>query len=597
MGSIAFALFRAADVEEERVRAMLASAPHRGSDLKILRNGRAVLGVSDHLDRVEGDIASANGLTAVVTGSIDDAASLAAELRGVGAAPDVTRPAQLVLAGFERFGDALPSRLRGVFAAAVSDGQQIWSFRDHIGFRSLFYRDAQDAFLGATEAKQVVAGAGIRKEPDIDVLEAIFFREYDDETPSALRGVQRMPKARILRAGAVGSAIRRYWWPESLIESADLSDDDILERFGALMEQATRRAFAGDDVVSLSGGIDSPAVAAFAAPQYREIYGKPLAALSALYPDQPSVDESVYVEEIARSLEMPLFTYDRTAQPLGRAQEWSELADGPVPRLLLSDAEEHFAYARKFGFRSMMTGEIAEFVIDMRRFLMAHLLRRGRSDALMEHVRAQRARGVGALGIARQLMPAFAPRRAQALYMTRNAGPAAIRAPAWMDATRIRRANADFAVPAVDRWRRQQLMGFIGPGLTLEASEVCEDVCGVRTRRPWADVDLWEFFLSLPAEVKHPTIQRKGLVRKLLRGRVPDVILDRQDKTVFDESIAARIDYPELRRWLVEPEQRLRGVDYEALAERLGSESLDVIGYQWARDLAQTHAFLALWDR
>jgi asparagine synthase (glutamine-hydrolysing) len=431
----------------------------------------------------------------------------------------------------------------------------------------------------------------------VDVLEAIYFREYDDETASPLRGVHRLPKATIIRAGSSRSFSRRYWKPASLIESAPhLSEDEAIDRFESLMAQATRRAFAGDDVVSLSGGIDSPAVAAFAAPQYLERYGRPLPALSALYPDQPSVDESEYIEEIASFLGMPLFTYDRTADPLGRVQEWAQLVDGPVPRLLLSDAEEHFAYAKKFGFRSMMTGEIAEFVFDMRRFLLAHLVRRGRVGPLLDHVRAQRGRGVGPFGVARQLAPAFAPRSIQAWYMTRNAGPAAIRAPEWMDASRIRRANADFAVPASDRWRRQQLMGFIGPGLTLEAAEICEDVCGVRTRRPWADVDLWEFFLSLPAELKHPSVQRKGLVRKMLRGKVPDVILDRQDKTVFDESIAARIDYPALRRWLISPGVRLRGIDYDMLAACLETEQLDVIGYQWARDLAQTHAFLALWE-
>jgi asparagine synthetase B (glutamine-hydrolysing) len=596
MGSIAIALFRSADVDEVRVRSMFAVAPHRGSSITLVKEGRAVLGISDHPDRREGDTASGRGLIAAFTGSLDNATELAAALGSVGVSPDAARPAELLLAGFERYGDDLPARLRGVFAAAVSDGERIWSFRDHIGFRSLFYRDDPTGFAAATEAKQVVAGAGIPKEPDVEVLESIFFREYDDDTPSPLRGVRRLPKSTIVRTEATGSSARKYWRPASLIESADDSEDEAMDRFAFLMAQATKRAFAGDDVVSLSGGIDSPAVAAFAAPQYLETYGRPLSALSALYPDQPSVDESEFVEEIARFLDMPLFTYDRSADPLGRVQEWAELVDGPVPRLLLGDAEEHFAYAKKFGFRSMLTGEIAEFVIDMRRFLVAHLLRRGRIGPLLDHLRAQVGRGVGPVGIARQLAPAFVPRRLQALYMIRNAGPAATRAPEWMDASRIRSANADFAVPAADRWRRQQLMGFIGPGLTLEASEICEDVCGVRTRRPWADVDLWEFFLSLPAELKHPTIQRKGLVRKMLRGRVPDVILDRQDKTVFDESIAARIDYPALRRWLVAPGVRLRGIDYDLLAERLTTERLDVIGYQWARDLAQTHAFLALWE-
>ena len=597
MGSLAVARFRSADLDEDRVRSMFAVAPHRGREVTIHRIGRAFLGVSDHADRREGDVASSDGRAAAFTGSFDNADEIADELSLSRDDPRRLRPAALLLAASESFGDQLPARLRGVFAAAISDGDQVSIFRDQIGFRSLFFRDAPEAFFAATEAKQVVAGARITKEPDLDVLEAIFFREYDDDTPSPLKGVRRLPKARVLRAGGGGASWRAYWDPASLIESGEDSEDVAIERFEHLMAQATRRAFAGDDVVSLSGGIDSPAVAAFAAPQYLERFDKPLSALSALYPDQPSVDESAYVEEIASFLGMPLFTYDRTADPLGQVQEWAELVDGPVPRLLLSDAEEHFAYAKKFGFRSMMTGEIAEFVFDMRRFLLAHLLRRGRFGPLRDHVRAQRERGVSSIGIGRQLLPAFVPRRLQASYMVRNAGPAEIRAPGWMDASRIRRANADFAVPASDRWRRQQLMGFIGPGLTLESSEICEDVCGVRTRRPWADVDLWEFFLGLPAELKHPTIQRKGLVRKMLRGRVPDVILDRQDKTVFDESIQARIDYETLRAWLVDPETRLRGIDYGMLNELLASERLDVIGYQWARDLAQTHAFLALWDR
>ena len=77
----------------------------------------------------------------------------------------------------------------------------------------------------------------------------------------------------------------------------------------------------------------------------------------------------------------------------------------------------------------------------------------------------------------------------------------------------------------------------------MEADEIMQNLCGIRTRRPWADVDLWEFFISLPAEDKAPEHGRKKLVRKLLRGKVPDVILDRKHKTGFDESILARVDY------------------------------------------------------
>jgi Asparagine synthase len=117
----------------------------------------------------------------------------------------------------------------------------------------------------------------------------------------------------------------------------------------------------------------------------------------------------------------------------------------------------------------------------------------------------------------------------------------------------------------------------------------------VRTRRPWADVDLWEFFLSLPVETKFPDNESKTLVRRLLRGRVPTAILKRRDKTVFDESIMAHVDYQTLRRWLVQPEYRLTGVRYDLLEERLDRQSLDLSEFMWAKDLASVHAFLSLW--
>jgi hypothetical protein len=146
-----------------------------------------------------------------------------------------------------------------------------------------------------------------------------------------------------------------------------------------------------------------------------------------------------------------------------------------------------------------------------------------------------------------------------------------------------------------DRWRQQQLTGFNGPGLSMEADSIAQEVAGVRTRRPWADVDLWEFFLRLRAETKHPLPQTKGLVRRLLRGRVPDAILDRTDKTNFNEYVMTGIDYPSMRKWLTEPDHRIRGVDYARLAEHLDAEDFALYDYIWARDLTAVHAFLALW--
>ncbi|MGH3118103.1 MAG: asparagine synthase-related protein, partial [Gaiellales bacterium] len=328
------------------------------------------------------------------------------------------------------------------------------------------------------------------------------------------------------------------------------------------------------------------------AEEHLRLSGRPLAALSAVYPDQPTVDESGYIKIVADAINIPLYTYERTAKPLDRLEEWCRVLDGPVPRILHSDAEEHYQHVRRLGFRTMLTGEVAEFVFAMRGFTVAHLLLHGRLPALYRYCRGQGSASRAAL--ARQLLVAPVPRPAAALYERCNS-KWGLRAPSWIDRPRIRRAAAADVVTARERWRHQQLTGFIGPGLSMEADDVLQSLFGVRTRRPWADVDLWEFFLSLPAEVKYTGARRKGLVRELLRGRVPDEILDRRDKTGFDESLMARVDYPALRRLLVNPTFRLPGVDYTLLGERLQREDFTVPDYNWAKDLAGIHAFVGLW--
>lgn len=115
---------------------------------------------------------------------------------------------------------------------------------------------------------------------------------------------------------------------------------------------------------------------------------------------------------------------------------------------------------------------------------------------------------------------------------------------------------------------------------------------GVRVRRPWLDVDLWEFFLSLPAEVKYPNGQYKALARRWLRGYVPDEILDRRDRTYFEESFFGRLDYSALKSHIFNGVFEMPGVDYAKVRERLDEASMSLIEAMWAKDLAVIHAFM-----
>jgi asparagine synthase (glutamine-hydrolysing) len=106
---------------------------------------------------------------------------------------------------------------------------------------------------------------------------------------------------------------------------------------------------------------------------------------------------------------------------------------------------------------------------------------------------------------------------------------------------------------------------------------------------------LWEFFLSLRAEIKYPDLRSKTLLRRLARGHVPDAILDRRTKTYFDDHMMKQIDYPLLAQLLVKPAFRVRGVNYERLAVRLERRDLTIIDWMWVNDLVRIHAFVRQW--
>jgi asparagine synthase (glutamine-hydrolysing) len=590
VGSVVAHLPAAGTPDTRTVEQMIAAAPHRGPVAATLVHGATALAISQTADRPDTSLASSNGVAVAVSGVVDNLAEVADQLAPAGMPPGST-PADVLVAAYRAFGDELPTRLRGFFSAIVSDGTRLLCFRDHLGFGTLFYRHAAGATHVATEAKQVVAGAGIPHEPDLAVLEQLFFQTYDDRTPCALRGVERLPKASIGLFERDGGRLRRYWDPGSLLETARYSEGELQERFDHLMARAVARTLTGEDIVSLSGGVDSPAVAAYAAPEHRSMTGRALPAVSLIFPDLPSVDELRYVELVARELGLELHTYEQTANPLDDLLEWVRLADGPVPAVALSQYREHYTFVRNLGLRTVLSGEVAEWVFDMSNYLVPHLVAHGRLGAVSRVLRARRARGASVKAMVRELASPVVPTRLTARrWAVRTSG-----VPGWLEPRRVNEAAVRSIVPAGRRWAKVQLGAFVVPGISMEADDICQELCGVRARRPFADVDLWEFFLSLPGEVKFPDTRSKTLARRLLRGRVPDAILDRTDKTLFDDSIMRRVDYPALRTWLIDPKERVGGVDYEMLRERLEDETLAISDFMWAKDLAGVHAFLSLW--
>jgi asparagine synthase (glutamine-hydrolysing) len=598
VGALAVVYSRAAPPDASVAERMLRAAPHRGPELSVRVRGSAVLGVTNDPEFRDAWIADDDAATAVFAGTLDNRAELVAKLERDGAKLAADDPASIVLAGFRTWGHGLAARLRGAFTGVISDGSSLYSFRDQVGFRSLFYRDESRGVFVATEAKQIVAGAEISREPDLEGLERLF---WGGGTKNALRGLERFPRASQGTVDRSGSwSISGYWDPTRLLETAQLSVEEAHDRLVEIIDQAVTRSVTGADAVWLSGGIDSPTVAAFAAPRHLELAGRPLRAVSAVFPHSPSVDERQYIELVSDYLGLELHTYVPKARSLDDVEFWVGLLDAPVDTLSIPGTAEGLLRARDVGARTVLSGELFEYAATMRQFAVAHMILQGRWRAAARRMRELRNRGRSWPSILKPLLLETAPpsvAKRVARWLGRDRG----HLPPWMDVEKAggRGSRPDLEIPARKRWATAQLAP-VGPGVAspnMEANEICAAFCGAQLRYPLVDVDLWEFFLSLRAEVKYPDVVLKRLVRDAMKGRLPEEILWRRDKTAFDEHVLKTAEYPELRRWILGTNgYRMPGVDYPLLAERLEREELEVFELQRARDLARIHAFVAQFE-
>ena len=584
--------------DETVARRALAAVPYSVPDVRLRRLGSCLLGIALQPDLPDGSISADGTLIAAIDGRLDNAAELHRECLTAGTTPATESDADIIVAAFRQFGPDVVNRFRGIYTVAVTDGRMLWAFRDHVGFRALFYHDSPTACVLAKDAKSVVVASGISEEPDLKVLEHLLFYGIPAHTPAALKGVLRLPQGTLLTTG-VGQGItwNRYWRPWDLLETSRLSVSDARDRFLVLLEQAVKRSVTGRDVLFLSGGLDSPAVGAFAAPEHLRRTGRPLGALAVVFPDLPTVDETPYIELVAQRFGMELHTYSTTARSLDDVDEWTRRMGTPVPTLSIPEVWEAYRKAHSLGYRNVLTGEFAELTYGKFPHQLAHLLLHGRLRALYEVMKAEHAAGAGRRDLVKEALTAFVPGHVINWWLALRGRNAMSTVPPWFTRSRYNpwKSRGDYLELPWKRWRALQLAGTTGSTIMMEADATCAAMAGVTIRRPLGDVDLWEFFLSLRAEVKFPRLQWKALALQALRGVIPDEIVDRKKKTLFDDHVMRQVDYPALERLLVNPRHRFAGIDYDLLASRISRRELGF--YEWlrARELARVHAFLNQW--
>lgn len=515
---------------------------------------------------------------AVVTGSIDDRAALARTL----GLPSETAQHVLAAAAYGRWGAEMPSRLRGAFAVLVWDRARSDGLVavDQLGARSLVYRQAGASLTFATELRELLPLLETAPPPRERAAVRWLVDGVLETDETLFTGVRRLPGGHLLRLGTEGARPERYWEP-SPPGPQRIDRDAATRRLGSALGRAVARgASRGEPTgILLSGGLDSSSVAAFA-----RAAGARLVAYSVVFPEQPAADEAALVTERATALGLPTRRLAfRSGSALAAGLRHLDAWRVPPPSPNLFFHEPLLRLARSDGIVTMLDGQGGDELFGASPYLLADRLRAGRVAAASALARAYLGpRNAAVPAARREVMRRFALKGAlpSGVHRAMRSRLPARYTPAWLTPAG---AAAYGGGPSTWAWKE-----FSGPRWWAYLSDVVSrgreragvhdslrhlfasaGLCGAHPLLE--DVDLVEETLALPPELAFDARLDRPLLRAAVAGLLPDAVRLREDKSYFNDVLAAALhgaDDPPLRRLLGQRAETRRYVRAE-LVDRL----------------------------
>src|SRR5262245_36878457 len=179
---------------------------------------------------------------------------------------------EVLVHGYEEWGEELPLRLNGMFAFAIYDraARRLFLARDRFGKKPLYYTVGEGFFAFASELTALLRHPRVARDIDGRALRKYFAYGFVPAPGTLYRHVVKLPGAHSLTydlaSGAV--SVREYWRfriepPERMPENPEGA---WAEELTALLSDAVKRRLMSDVPLGifLSGGIDSSAVLALA---------------------------------------------------------------------------------------------------------------------------------------------------------------------------------------------------------------------------------------------------------------------------------------------------------------------------------------------
>jgi asparagine synthase (glutamine-hydrolysing) len=177
-----------------------------------------------------------------------------------------TSDTEVIVHGWEEWGEDVASHLNGMFAFALWDERRrlLWLVRDRLGIKPLYYRhEPGRRLLFASEIKSILAHPDVPRNVDQQGLFNFMAYGHAVGPDSIYRGIHKLMPGHALRIER-GQVSEHTWWNVVPGRAVERTDEEWRSSVRTLLEDSIRRQMVADVPVGafLSGGLDSSAVVA-----------------------------------------------------------------------------------------------------------------------------------------------------------------------------------------------------------------------------------------------------------------------------------------------------------------------------------------------
>jgi asparagine synthase (glutamine-hydrolysing) len=296
-------------VDASLLKAMAASMVHRGPDDEGVFMAGAVGLVHRRLsivDLVTGHQPMTNedgSLRIVFNGEIFNHADHRPGLEARGHVFATHSDTEAIIHLYEEYGARCVDHLRGMFAFAIWNQRtkELFLARDRLGVKPLYYVHADDGSLYfASEIKALLAANAIRPALNVAALPDYLANRGTSDDATLFAGVRRLAPGHTLRWQAGRVEIACYWnaLPGDAADDDSRPEEEYVEQWRELFQTSVRLRLMSDVPLGmfLSGGIDSSAIAGVMS----RMVAEPIKTFSVAF-DDPDANELEYARLAART--------------------------------------------------------------------------------------------------------------------------------------------------------------------------------------------------------------------------------------------------------------------------------------------------------